>query len=145
MRYNRDMVVAAIHGVGGDALDDIRRTFGLSETELAVLFGVTCASIAKWRLRGVPVERVADVDRVRKLAVHFTRRFIAAHIPQIVRTPGKSLGRKTVLAAITHSGVGPCTPAWSSSSRTPRPSRRRDLPCALSYGARPPGVPGSRA
>lgn len=107
MRYNSDMAMAAIHPFGSDALDDIRRTFGLSETELAALFGVTRPSIAKWRLRGVPVERVADVDRVRELAAYFTRRFITVRIPQIVRTPGKGLGGKTVLTVIAHRGVEP--------------------------------------
>ena len=101
------MAVAAAHRVGSQVLDEIRTTFGLSETELAALFGVTRPSVAKWRLRGVPAERAADVDRVRELAVYFTRRFVAVRIPQIIRTPGKGLGGKTVLAVIAKSGVDP--------------------------------------
>jgi predicted transcriptional regulator len=101
------MTEAAIYRGGSDALDDIRRTFGLSETELAALCGVKRPSIAKWRLRGVPIERVADVDRVRELSGYFAQRFVAVRISQIVRTPGKGLRGKTVLAVIARSGVEP--------------------------------------
>lgn len=99
--------MAIVHRFRSDALNRISQTFGLSETELAGLFGVTRRSIAKWRLRGVPVERAADVDRVRGLAASFTRRFISVRIPEIVRMPGKSLDGKTVLTLISHSGVEP--------------------------------------
>jgi hypothetical protein len=91
--------------IGAEALDEIRGRFALSEDELAGLFAVSRPAIAKWRARGVPVARAADVDRVRELAGYFGRRFIAARIPQIVRTPGKGLGRKTVLATIAEGGV----------------------------------------
>jgi len=96
---------AAAHRIGPRALDEIRVRFALSEDELAALFGVSRPAIAKWRLRGVPVARAADIDRVRELAGYFGRRFIAARIPQIVRTPGKGLGGKTVLAVLAEGGV----------------------------------------
>jgi predicted transcriptional regulator len=93
--------------VRAPALDEIRRIFGLSETELASLFAVTRPAIARWRENGVPVERGADVDRVRELAEYFHRRFYPVRIPQIVRTPGRRLGDKSVLAVISESGVQP--------------------------------------
>ncbi len=93
------------HRVGAEAIDEIRRRFGLSEDEVAKLFTVSRPAIGKWRQRGVPVERGADVDRVRELAEYFGRRFVAARIPQIVRTPGDGLGGKTVLAVIAEEGV----------------------------------------
>ncbi len=93
------------HRIGAGALDEIRERFGLSEEELARLFGVSRPAIAKWRLRGVPVGRAADVDRVRELSVYFGQRFSAARIPQIVRTPGKGLGGNTVLAVLGEGGV----------------------------------------
>jgi hypothetical protein len=99
------MGIAMTHRIGRAALDEIRAAFGLSEENLAALFGVSRPAITKWRVRGVPVERAADVDRVRELAGYFTRRFIAARIPQIVRTPGEGLGGKTVLALIAEGGV----------------------------------------
>jgi hypothetical protein len=99
--YNNHMAMpAAYHRIGAGALDEIRVRFALSEDELAALFGVSRPAIAKWRLRGVPVGRAADIDRVRELAGYFGQRFIAARIPQIVRTPGKGLGGMTVLAIL---------------------------------------------
>lgn len=95
---------AAAHRIGAGALDEIRRRFALSEDELAGLFGVSRPAITKWRQRGVPAGRAADVDRVRELAEYFGRRFIAARIPQIVRTPGKGLAGKTVLAVVAEAG-----------------------------------------
>jgi transcriptional regulator with XRE-family HTH domain len=82
---------------GATELDEIRSIFGLSETELARLFGVSRPAIARWRESGVPVERGADVDRVRELATYFHRRFLPVRIPQIVRTPGRGLNDQTVL------------------------------------------------
>lgn len=101
------MLVAmrAAHRIGGAALDEIRGRFGLSGEELALLFGVSRPAIAKWRLRGVPVGRAADIDRVRELAQYFGRCFIAARIPQIVRTPGKGLTGKTVLEVVTEGDI----------------------------------------
>jgi hypothetical protein len=96
---------ATTHRIGPRALDEIRSRFALSEDELAALFAVSRPAIAKWRQRGVPVHRAADIDRVRELASYFGRRFVAARIPQIVRTPGKGLGGKTVLAFIADCGV----------------------------------------
>jgi transcriptional regulator with XRE-family HTH domain len=86
--------------VDASALDEIRSTFGLSETELADLFCVSRPAIARWRENGVPVDRGADIDRVRELAQYFHRRFLPVRIPQIVRTPGRGLGNKTVLAVL---------------------------------------------
>ena len=96
---------SAAHRIGSDALDQIRGRFALSEDALAALFSVSRPAIAKWRQRGVPVERAADVDRVRELAGYFGRRFIAVRIPQIVRTPGKGLAGKTVLDVLAEGNV----------------------------------------
>ena len=93
--------------MGRETLDEIRACLGLSGTELAVLFGISRTALAKWRVRGVPVERVADVDRVLKLARHLSRKIKPQRIPQIVRTPGKGLGGKTVLETIAERGALP--------------------------------------
>jgi transcriptional regulator with XRE-family HTH domain len=85
----------------------VRHAFGLSEQELADLFGVSRSATAKWRLRGVPYERAADVDRVSELAGYFVRRFLPARVPQIVRNRGRGLGNKSVLAVIAENGVDP--------------------------------------
>jgi hypothetical protein len=97
----------ATERVGALALDEIRGVFGLSEAELARLFAVSRPAVARWRETGVPVERGADVDRVRELAAYFHRRFLPVRIPQVVRTPGRGLGNRSVLAVIGESGVEP--------------------------------------
>ena len=101
------MAVMLTPRVGKREIDAIRRAFGLSEDELAKMFGVSRTTIAKWRLRGVPFERGADVDRVAELAGVLVRTFIPARVPQIVRTPGRGLGGRTVLAVLGAEGVEP--------------------------------------
>ena len=103
----RKTIPTATERVGADALDLIRGVFGLSETEVARLFSVSRPALGRWREGGVPVERGADVDRVRELAEYFHRKFLPVRIPQIVRTRGRGLGDKTVLTVIAESGVQP--------------------------------------
>lgn len=100
------MAVAKLN-IGAAELHEIQEIFRLSETELARLFGVSRPALAKWRLRGVPVERVADVDRIRELAGYFKKRFISGRVPQIVRNSGKGLGGKSVLETLAEGGVEP--------------------------------------
>jgi predicted transcriptional regulator len=99
------MVSTSVQRIGARALDEIRTRFALSEGELAALFGVSRSAVAKWRQRGVPVGRAADVDRVHELAEYFGRRFIAARIPQIVRMPGETLEGKSVLTVLAEGGI----------------------------------------
>jgi transcriptional regulator with XRE-family HTH domain len=101
------MLVVAARRLDKVELDEIRSAFGLSEVELAGLFGVSRQAIAKWRTRGVPYERCADVARLRQLAEYFHRRFRSERVPQIVRNPGKGLRGKSVLETIAERGVDP--------------------------------------
>ncbi|HMD03480.1 MAG TPA: helix-turn-helix transcriptional regulator [Candidatus Baltobacteraceae bacterium] len=93
--------------IGAEVIDQIRSAFGLSTADVAALFGVTRPAVQQWRVNGVPVTRAADVDRVRELSEVFLRKFIPARVPQIVRTPGRGLGGKSVLAIIAEGGVEP--------------------------------------
>ena len=98
-----------LHGnrIGAGAIDEIRSAFGLSMEDVASLFGVTRPAVQQWRIKGVPVTRAADVDRVRELSEVFLRKFIPARVPQIVRTPGKGLGGKSALDVMRERGVEP--------------------------------------
>lgn len=98
---------AVARRVGRKELEAIRRDFGLSYAELARLFCVSRPAVQGWYQHDVPVTRAADVDRVRELAEVFLRKFIPARVPQIVRTPGKGLGGKTVLEVVGAAGVEP--------------------------------------
>jgi len=82
------------------ALDRIAEVFGLNATEMGRMFGVTRQAVDQWRVRGVPEERRADVDRARELADVFHREFLPDRIPQIVRHPVAALGGRTVLDVI---------------------------------------------
>jgi len=88
-------------------LDRIKAVFGLSEIELSALFGVSRPTVAKWRSVGIPMERIADVDRVRELAEYFDRKFMPLRIPQIMREPGYEGDRRSFLEIIRQEGVLP--------------------------------------
>lgn len=120
------------HIVGAETLDEIRARFALSETELATMFNVSRPALAKWRTRGVPVQRVADVDRVLELARYFHWKVKPQRVPQIVRTPGKGLDGKTVLETIAERARSPssrisnaCFPTSRNKPGALRATRRR--------------------
>lgn len=85
----------------------IREVFGISNTELGKIFGVERQAVAQWSSRGIPPQRSAQFDRIVELGQFLQRRLIPARIPQIVRTPGKGLGGKTVLEVLRSEGVEP--------------------------------------
>lgn len=89
------------------AIDQIRQIFGLSETRVARLFGVSRQAVEKWRVAGVPGSRSADVDRVLEIAHVFKKRLKAERIPQIVSTPAKGLDGSTVLEVLETRGPEP--------------------------------------
>ena len=88
-------------------LDEVAETFGLSETELADLFGVRRPSLAGWREHGLPQGRRATAERLQDLARVFRRELIASRIPEIVRTPDEWLDGRTILETIRRDGAEP--------------------------------------
>ncbi len=86
-------------------LGQIQSTFGLSEGELADLFSLSRQAVQQWRIRGVPNNRMADVDRIRELTRILKRRLIAKRLPQIVRTPSRGLQGHTLLETLKLHGV----------------------------------------
>ncbi len=96
------------HSQGVDANEQLRfiaETFGLSETELGRLLHVTRQSVTKWRERGIPPKRSAQVDRIVEVAQFLQRRLIPARIPEIVRTPAKGLEGATMLSVLRDQGA----------------------------------------
>lgn len=90
-----------------EVLNRIRDSFGLSESELGRLFGVTRQAVDQWRRRGVPPTRSADVDRVGELAGLLQRRLLPRRLPQVVRTPARGLGGRSVLQVLESEGPAP--------------------------------------
>ena len=87
-----------------DALSEIRSVFGLSEHELAELFGVRRESVMGWRKHGIPAGRRASVARLLDLARVLHRDIKPDRIPEIVRTHDDWLAHGTMLATIARDG-----------------------------------------
>jgi transcriptional regulator with XRE-family HTH domain len=88
-------------------LEETRSILGLSQSELADLFGVRQPSLAEWRSRGVPANRRASVERLHALALVLKREVRLSRIPEIVRTPDAWLGGRSILDVIRAEGVDP--------------------------------------
>jgi transcriptional regulator with XRE-family HTH domain len=88
-------------------LRSIAKILGLSQTELATLFGVRQPSLAEWIVNGVPTARVANVERFYDLAQVLSREVKATRIPSIVRTPDAWLGNRSILDVVAAEGVEP--------------------------------------
>ena len=114
--------------VSAHELDVIRSVFGLSETSLAKVFSVSRYTINRWRKLGIPTDRGADVNRIAGLAECFRRRFSPERIPEIVRTPGRGLGEKTVIDILLEGDIERVYAYLEELfSYTPRESKRDDV------------------
>jgi transcriptional regulator with XRE-family HTH domain len=91
-------------------IDEIAQTqaiLGLTQSELADLFGVRQPSLASWRTGGIPATRRATVERLYELALVLKTELTPSRIPQIIRTRDAWLGDRSVLDVIRDEGVGP--------------------------------------
>ena len=82
------------------ALSEIQTTMGLNTAELGRIFGVTRQAVDQWQTKGVPAERVAEVERVRDVARVLFEELIPERIPNVVRTPAKGLDGRTMLEVL---------------------------------------------
>lgn len=86
-------------------LDEISSIFGLTESDLACLFGVRRQSVAKWREHGMPAQRIATLEHMAGLAKVLRNEIIPTHIPEIVRRKDSWLDDKSILQTIANDGV----------------------------------------
>lgn len=100
-------MATVLHSALPSDLDEVRTTFGLSEAELAAIFGVQRESVIGWRKHGIPQQRRASVERLLDLARVLAREVLPSRIPQIVRTPDAWLDGRTMLQTIARDGVEP--------------------------------------
>ena len=70
-----------------DALTRTSETWGLSQAELARLFGVSCDEIGQWRRRGVSRARVGAVSDLAAATDLLVRYLEQDRIPAVVRRP----------------------------------------------------------
>ena len=100
------MKAVATRQLGAERLlDEIRSIFGLTESDLADLFGVRRQSVAEWREYGVPTQRLATLEHVAGLAKVLRKEIILTHIPEIVRRKDSWLDDKSILQVIANDGV----------------------------------------
>lgn len=45
-------------------LDELLKRAGMNQTQLAKMLGIEQPSVSAWRLRGIPVKRVTDIEKV---------------------------------------------------------------------------------
>jgi transcriptional regulator with XRE-family HTH domain len=90
-----------------DLIGEIREILGLSQAEIAALFGVPQPTVASWRARGIPESRLAGVKRLHDLALLLRKELNPSRIPEIVRTKDAWLGDRTVVEVIQAEGVAP--------------------------------------
>jgi hypothetical protein len=81
-------------------LDHVASVFGLSDTELAGLFGVRRQALAGWR-RHVPDGRSSKLLTIQRIADLLKRKLIADRIPAIARTPAPAYGGRSILQMIS--------------------------------------------
>ncbi len=81
-------------------LDEISSTFGLSQTELARLFGVRRQAVGEWAQRGIPALRQAKAASLAGLCDLLRHHLRAERIPGIARTPAPAYGGATMLEMI---------------------------------------------
>jgi DNA-binding transcriptional regulator YdaS (Cro superfamily) len=81
-------------------LDEVQTTFGLSDTELAGLFGVRRQAIGQWRRRGLPSARQEKAAAVASVAELLRHRLKPERIPGIARRPARAYGGLTMLDMI---------------------------------------------
>ena len=94
--------------VSGDrAIEETQRILGLSQNEMADIFGVRQPSLAAWKSGHVPAARRASVERLHELALVLHREIKPSRIAEIIRTPDEWLDNRSILDVIRAEGVAP--------------------------------------
>lgn len=86
------------------ALDEIRAVLNLSETDLAALLSVRRQAVTQWRMRGIPANRIAQIDEYLQLCRYLSKAFAGDRIPAIVRRPVPNLNGKSWLEHMEEHG-----------------------------------------
>lgn len=81
-------------------LDQIASVFGLTQTDLATLFGVRRQALEQWETRGVPASRQEKLATVGEIADLLAAKLKRDRIPGVVRRAAAAYGDRSVLEAI---------------------------------------------
>jgi predicted XRE-type DNA-binding protein len=109
-RFDTDLPAIAARmrvRAGIRALRQLMAVCALSPAETGRLFHVSRQAVNAWLAKGVPAERLADVDRAGRLATELGRTFRRERLPQIVRGPIPALEDHSILDSLRTDGPGP--------------------------------------
>lgn len=81
-------------------LDHIADVLGLTQTELAALFGVRRQAVDQWAARGVPAERQEKLATLGEIADLLSANLKSERIPGVVRRAAAAYGERSALDAI---------------------------------------------
>jgi len=81
-------------------LDHIADVLGLTQTELAALFGVRRQAVDQWAARGVPAERQEKLATLGEIADLLSAKLKSERIPGVVRRAAAAYGERSALDAI---------------------------------------------
>ena len=84
----------------GAALGRIGEVFGLSQVELAALFGVRRQAVDQWTVRGVPAARQEKLATVGAIADLLEATLKVDRIPGVVRREATAYSGRSALGAI---------------------------------------------
>lgn len=93
-------VAASVAGKSEELLGGIQDVFGLTDTELAGLFGVRRQAVGQWRARGLPSARQEKAAAVASVGDLLRHRLKRERIPGIARRPARAYGGLTMLEMI---------------------------------------------
>jgi len=94
------MEAATASGLSAALLDDVQATFGLTDTELAELFGVRRQAVGQWRERGLPSARQEKAAAIASIGDLLAHRLKRERIPGIARRTASAYGGLTMLEMI---------------------------------------------
>lgn len=95
--WTREFLSALQEEVRPDQLERLLSTWAISTARAGRIFGVSRQAIAKWRVHGIPEERLvalADLDAATDVLLRYVRE---ERIPAIVRRPATLLGNRSLL------------------------------------------------
>lgn len=81
-------------------LERMRSVMGLSQTELAALFGVSRQAVDRWLEHGVPAERQEKLATLGEIVDLLSAKLSRDRIPGVVRRAAAAYGDRTILEAI---------------------------------------------
>ena len=92
-----ELIEALANRTRGNQLPTAQAVLGVSDVELADMFGVTRQAIKQWLTGGVPTARLGAVADLTAASDILRRRLRVDRIPAAIRRPAPNLGGRSLL------------------------------------------------